>query len=152
MPPRIHGQRGVTPFVAVLVGAIAGTAAGAGLVAFLGHSSYCPFNTPWGMEIPLPGDWNESPNATDYLNGSVVFWASASGCTPPYSFSWSFGDGSSSALTNVVHVYSAAGYYPGSLITRDSTGHHATAFFCIDASQWPALTARTGSSPPACPA
>lgn len=126
------------------------------------HASYCPLVTGNGMELPTPGPThNSSPNATQaYANGSVIFWASASGCTPPYTFTWSFGDGSnhlvvSGTYTNLhpytfVHVYPGAGYYPGDLSTADSAGHSSITYFCIDASAWPDLSGSSGNPAPHC--
>ena len=115
--------------------------------------SYCPFYTGSGMQLPTPGDTgNTSPNATIYENGSVIFTAQASGCVPPYSFDWEFGDGTSSTAQNLVHVYPGPGFYPGSLTIRDSAGHQVISYFCVDASGWPNLGGSSGSSPPACPA
>jgi PKD domain len=145
-------RRAVAPAVAALIAAAIGAACGGGVAAYVGFTSnYCPFDTGAGMELPGPGDTgNVSPNATVYANGSVVFTSSASGCVPPYSFAWNFGDGTQSTAENVVHVYAGPGYYSGSLTIRDSAGHSAVSYFCIDAHNWPILIGSAGSSPPAC--
>jgi PKD repeat protein len=105
------------------------------------------------MEIPSPGyTGNISPNATHYYaNGSVVFWASASGCVAPYTYTWTFGDGTHSNLLDVTHVYPGPGYYSGSLIVDDSAGHTDSTYFCINASAWPTLIGDSGNPAPACP-
>jgi PKD repeat protein len=54
----------------------------------------------------------------------VYFSAFASGGTPPYSFFWAFGDGTTSTQQNPVHVYPLAGQYLGSCTLRDSAGDH----------------------------
>jgi PKD domain len=142
-------RRAVASVVAALVAAVIGAAGGAGIVAYVGvNSNYCPFETGAGMELPTPGyTGNVSPNATTYEDGSVVFTASASGCVPPYSFEWSFGDGTYSSAPNVVHVYSEPGYFAGSITIRDSAGHQAISYFCINATDWPTLTGGQSSSP-----
>lgn len=144
-------RRAVAPVVAALIAAAIGVSGGAGIMAYVGVTShYCPFDTGSGMELPTPGyTGNVSPNATTYADGSVVFTASASGCVPPYSFEWSFGDGTYSSAPNVVHVYSGAGYFAGSITIRDSAGHEAVSYFCINATDWPTLTGG-GSSSPGC--
>jgi PKD repeat protein len=65
-------------------------------------------------EVPLPGE-------------SVAFGASFAGGVPPFTYSWAFGDGSTSASSNPVHSYSAAGYYPVRLWLNDSAAHDVNA-------------------------
>lgn len=52
---------------------------------------------------------------------TVSFTGSATGGSPPYSFSWSFGDGASATGNPVSHSYSAAGSYTATLRVTDST-------------------------------
>ncbi len=54
------------------------------------------------------------------VNVPITFAGSASGGTPPYSYSWNFGDGSSSSLQNPTHAYSNAGTYTATLTVTDS--------------------------------
>ncbi len=42
--------------------------------------------------------------------------------TPPYTFMWDFGDGTTSALQNPVHTYAVSGTYTVTLTTADSQG------------------------------
>jgi len=60
--------------------------------------------------------------------GSVIsFTGSASGGTPPYtSYSWNFGDGSTSNQQNPTHTYSSGGTYNAQLTVQDSTGATAS--------------------------
>ncbi len=115
--------------------------------------SYCPLGTSTQIAAPSPGpSGNTSAGAPSSIaDGSVVFTASASGCVPPYSFGYVFGDGTSSDQANVTHVYPGPGYYSGSLTIRDSTGHSVESYFCIDGSNWPNLTIGSGNPAPACP-
>jgi PKD repeat protein len=53
---------------------------------------------------------------------TVNFTANASGGTPPYAYSWNFGDGQSSTEQNVSHTYVAAGTYVATLTVTDSLG------------------------------
>jgi len=50
----------------------------------------------------------------------ITFVASASGGTIPYTFSWTFGDGSSGAGSTVTHTYASAGTYAVTLTATDS--------------------------------
>jgi len=58
---------------------------------------------------------------------SVSFTGSASGGTAPYSYSWAFGDGSTSTAQNPSHSYSAAGTYTATLTVTDSSSPAKTA-------------------------
>jgi PKD repeat protein len=66
------------------------------------------------------------PCANYFYYGSQLLYTSfygyAYGGTPPYTFSWSFGDGTGSALQNPSHTYAAAGTYTVSLTTTDANG------------------------------
>jgi PKD repeat protein len=50
------------------------------------------------------------------------FTGSATGGTPPYSYSWNFGDGQSSSSQNPSHTYNSAGTYIAILTATDSEG------------------------------
>ena len=56
------------------------------------------------------------------------FSATASGGTPPYKYSWNFGDGSAaSTVQNPGHTYNAAGTYTATLTVTDSSSPAKTA-------------------------
>ena len=157
-PGRPAPLEAAAPILVILISVVIGAGSGSALVALSRISTtpantYCPFNTGSGMEFPRPGPTgNVSPNATSYYaNGSVLFTATASGCVPPYSFTWVFGDGTQSNVQNLVHVYPGPGYYSGSLTVHDSAHHSTVSYLCINASAWPNLAGASGSSPPSCP-
>ena len=75
---------------------------------------------------PLSASFSFTP--TNPLVGEqVAFSATASGGTPPYSFSWDFGDGSTGVGESLVHTYSAENTYTVSLTTSDAASGIANA-------------------------
>jgi len=56
----------------------------------------------------------------------INFQGSASGGVPPYTWSWNFGDGSTSNEQNPKHAYNNAGHYVATLTVKDSDGNTAT--------------------------
>jgi len=58
---------------------------------------------------------------------AVAFSAVTAGGIPPYSYSWSFGDGSTATSSTPVHTYQSNGYYNVTLTTMDSLGNSRTA-------------------------
>ncbi len=58
---------------------------------------------------------------------SVAFSGTATGGTPNYSYSWDFGDGTTSTTQNPSHTYSTAGTYTAKLTVTDSASPANTA-------------------------
>ncbi len=56
----------------------------------------------------------------------VEFYSTISGGSPPFSYRWDFGDGSSSGDQNPTHTYNNPGKYSASLTVRDSSGRSAS--------------------------
>ena len=83
---------------------------------------------------------------------SVSFSGSASGGTAPYSYSWDFGDGTTSAAQNPGHVYSALGNYTAILTVTDNLAARADAVVNIsvvsDGTAVLGLSAETGAPAP----
>jgi PKD repeat protein len=66
---------------------------------------------------------------------SVAFTGTGTGGTPPYGYSWNFGDGSAtSAAQNPGHTYDTAGTYTAVLTVTDSASHTATSSVSLTAS------------------
>jgi uncharacterized delta-60 repeat protein len=68
---------------------------------------------------------------------TVDFTGSATGGTPPYSYSWDFGDSGSSAVQNPSHTYSSAGTFNAVLTVTDSASN-------VDASDPIVISANAG--------
>jgi PKD repeat protein len=78
---------------------------------------------------------------------NVSFTGSASGGTPPYSYSWNFGDGSAtSTAQNPSHTYGNAGNYTATLTVTDSASPPGTATSSVPISATP--IAGTPPGPP----
>ncbi len=75
---------------------------------------------------PLSAHATGSPS-TGNAPLSVSFTGSATGGTAPYSYSWNFGDGTTSTSQNPSHTYSTAGTYTATLTVTDSASPANTA-------------------------
>ncbi len=77
---------------------------------------------------------------------AVSFSSAASGGVPPYSYAWSFGDGSSATGANVSHTYSLAGAFTATVTASDSAGGTATSSVSISVSSSGGTTLQVGVS------
>ncbi len=59
---------------------------------------------------------------TVVVNDTVTFIATPGGGVPPYTYSWNFGDQSTSSLQNPTHAYTAVGSYTAGLVVTDHEG------------------------------
>jgi len=73
------------------------------------------------------------------LSGSVT------GGTPPYTFAWNLGDGTTSSQSSVNHTYTSAGSYTASLTVTDS--HGVTSQASVQLTVYPALSISTTATP-----
>ncbi len=64
---------------------------------------------------------------------TVHFTGTASGGTPPYTYSWTFGDGAQSTDQNPAHTYTTVGTYHPVFTATDSTGAYTTDSLTIQA-------------------
>jgi PKD repeat protein len=76
---------------------------------------------PTSGQIPLP----------------VNFTGTASGGTPPYTYSWNFGDGTTSSTQDPSHTYSTAGAYTSTLIVTDSSSPGKNIQASVTITAWP---------------
>ena len=70
-------------------------------------------------------DFTFSPTAPN-INDIITFAATASGGTPPYSFSWKFGDGVEATGETATHAYTSQGFFRVTLNVTDDLGYAAT--------------------------
>jgi PKD repeat protein len=75
---------------------------------------------------PLTASASGTPSTGNAPLG-VSFTGSATGGTAPYTYSWAFGDGSTSAAQNPSHSYTAAGTYTATLTVTDASAPAKTA-------------------------
>ena len=75
---------------------------------------------------PLSASATGSPS-TGNAPLSVNFTGSATGGTAPYTYSWNFGDGTTSTTQSPSHTYSSAGTYTATLTVTDSSSPAKTA-------------------------
>jgi PKD repeat protein len=74
---------------------------------------------------PLQLAISRTPASGDYPL-EVSFSSSVSGGVPPYSYSWTFGDGGTSAQANPVHTYEKSGTFVVTLVVHDSQSGEIT--------------------------
>jgi len=93
-----------------------------------GHWELHPF-TSWRFSssaTPLSASFTWSPTSPQ-VGQQVTFTASASGGTSPYTFSWTFGDGSSATGSIATHTYASSGTFTVNLTAQDSGSPQQTA-------------------------
>ena len=68
-----------------------------------------------------------------YAPLTVSFATTQSGGTPPFNYTWTFGDGNTSYAMNPSHVYTTTGTYLASLVVTDKNGNVSSASTSITA-------------------
>jgi len=64
----------------------------------------------------------------------VTFTATVAGGTPPFSYSWDFGDGTTGTGNPVTHTYATLGFYTVTLTITDTNGLHGSVSHIIGVS------------------
>jgi len=98
-----------------------------------------------GSVSPLSAEINASPTS-GYTPLSINFTGSTSGGKSPYTYSWDFGDGSTSSSQNPSHTFSSAGTYTVILTVNDANSNTATDSLTITASAAPSLLSVSASA------
>jgi PKD repeat protein len=100
------------------------------------------------ISAKLAADFTFSPTSPT-TGQTVTFTSTVSGGTTPYAYSWTFGDGATSAVANPTHAYATAGTFTVTLTVTDSStpAQSATASHTVTVSG--PLTADFTSSPSA---
>jgi len=81
------------------------------------------FNDIFSSGTPPPLTASFTFLSSNPTNGTAVaFTAAATGGTAPYSYSWSFGDGTSATGASPTHTYSKVGPYTVTVTATDSNG------------------------------
>ncbi len=79
-----------------------------------------------GPPAPLAASASASPSSGD-APLAVTFGGTASGGRPPYSYAWTFGDGTTGSGGNLTHTYTAPGAYRANLTVTDAGANVTTA-------------------------
>src|SRR5260370_23539401 len=99
-----------------------------------------------GGATPLSATASATPAAGD-SPAAIKLTGSASGGIAPYSYAWTFGDGTTGSGATPSHTYAAAGSYIATLTVTDATAQTKTAQVTGVVS--PALSVGAAASPPA---
>ncbi len=91
----------------------------------LGESGNLNDTWAWGVSPPMAGLTIVVTPFAPLPNQEASFNNSFNGGAGPFSYTWRFGDGSTSALPNPTHSYLTAGIYSVELWVNDSAGHSA---------------------------
>ena len=86
------------------------------------HSSFGMGTATWGNAW-IGGGFNYKAGTTCY---EMVFTSLVSGGTPPYTYLWDFGDGTTSTEQNPSHVFPSGAVYRVTLTVRDVNRHPGT--------------------------
>ncbi len=105
-------------------------------------------------DVPCSDALRALPGA-DQVSGlapmTVHFTGSALHGTPPYTYTWAFGDGQTQSGENVTHTYTAGGSYTVGLTVTDGAGHSASNTMAVNAASTidpPAITSVSKAGAP----
>jgi probable HAF family extracellular repeat protein len=86
-----------------------------------------------------------SPDATD-VGFSVKFSCSADGGATPYTFRWTFGDGTEEPSATPSHIYTGSGTMTAVCIVTDARGHDTSSPTTVHVDPAPSVSATVNSS------
>jgi PKD repeat protein len=113
-----------------------------------GHATYATTQVHVYVELGITG-LQANPNPAS-LDQEVNFSASAEGGTPPYAYSWAFGDGGVGGNSpNITHIYTTNGPFVAEVTVTDSVGEvvHAYLNVSIRLQALAGSTATSGNPP-----
>ncbi|TMI32108.1 PKD domain-containing protein [Candidatus Bathyarchaeota archaeon] len=97
-----------------------------------------PFFTARSAPPPTVNfDW--TPKSA-VIGNLLNFNATATGGTPPYTYSWNFGDGQTGTGVTVLHPYNRPGFYSVALNVSDSSGAFNVLTQSVTIYDWPVRT------------
>ena len=117
-------------------------AAGLRITDSAGHSAAVTFTV--SVNPALVASASASTTSGD-ASVAIGFTGAASGGAAPYTYAWTFGDGTSSGSQNPSHAFGAPGTFGVSLIVTDNTGRTASAN-TLSIAVSPSLTAAASAS------
>src|SRR5437867_11099510 len=107
------------------------------LVGSILYSVPSPFFS--SSSSPLSASFNYKPQFV-LIGDSVNFTQTVTGGTPPYTFSWNFGDGSpivTTAASNVYHTFTTPTSYTVTMNVTDSLSQFSTTNQQVIVNEWP---------------
>ena len=97
------------------------------IVRLIAISPFCGIDTTYETITIYPPPVADYTNNGVYCEGNNIQFNNGSLSTSPLTYSWTFGDSTSSTVTNPSHIYSAPGTYTITLIALDTLGCSDTA-------------------------
>ncbi|MDE1820192.1 MAG: PKD domain-containing protein [Euryarchaeota archaeon] len=117
---------------------------------FGGGTSTTLFGDTWTLNVTSSTTLHVAASATPDPVGfgtPCTLDAATAGGSPPYSWSWDLGDGSTATGATVSHIYSTPGTFTATVVATDSTGASASTSVTVVVTSPPALSATASADP-----
>ncbi len=96
--------------------------------------------------VPAPTVQAHASTTATYTEMAVSFSALGAGGHPPYAYSWSFGDGTTSSVENISHAFTSLGTFTVVLSLKDAVNGTASTTLSVTVSAAPTSSSGGGSS------